>query len=72
MEIVEKDKLVLERDLAKAIIKMSKGSVSIDVAESVANHVVPQLDFSNSAVAHKGVNWFAKEIIDNYDLSAVI
>lgn len=71
INIIEKDKLVLERDLASAIIRMSKGTVTTFVAEAVANRLVPQLNFNNSAIAHKGVNWFAKEIIDNYDLSSI-
>lgn len=72
INVIDRDRVILARDLAGAIVRMSKGKISTDTAEIVANRVVPKLDFRNSAVAHKGVNWFAKELLDNYDLSNVV
>lgn len=71
IKVNDKDRIVLARDLAGAIVKMSKGSVSTKNAELVSERVVKKLNFENSAIAHKGVNWFAKELINNYDLSSI-
>lgn len=60
--------IALERDLVKALLKMSGYSISISNAEEIANKVIGCIDFNNEAIAHKGVNWLAKEIIDSCDI----
>lgn len=72
INVIDKDRIALARDLAGAIVKISKGTVTTNIAELVASRVVTTLNFENTAVAHKGVNWFAKELIDNYDLSSIV
>lgn len=60
--------IALERELAKALLKMGGYNISISNAEEIANKVIGAIDFNNDAIAHKGVNWLAKEIIDSCDM----
>ena len=65
---MDKTMIALERDLAKALLKMSGYSISISNAEEIANKVMRAIDFNNKAIAHKGISWLAKEIIDSYEI----
>lgn len=67
MNIVEIDKgllMSLEVELSLALTKFSNGKLDINKATEIAKGTMKNIDFSNSAIAHKGINWFAKEIID--------
>lgn len=61
----------IENDLSKALVKFSYGKLNVIQANKLAKSVVPKMDFSNSALAHKGVNWYAKEILDVVDYKAL-
>lgn len=60
-----KDLNSIEDDLSLALVKFSHGKLDINQSRDLARVAIKKLDFSNSALAHKGVNWFAKEIIDS-------
>lgn len=67
----DKDKMLLQKDLSLAIFRFSYGKLSDNQSKGLAKKVIKNIDFSNSALAHKGVNWFAKEIIDVIDFDAL-
>ncbi|MCX2811415.1 MULTISPECIES: hypothetical protein [Bacillus] len=53
----------LKDELTEQLVILSKGRINDDIAKLIANKSVNSLDFENSALAHKGVNWYAKELI---------
>lgn len=53
----------LKKDLAEALIILSKGKLKVDIAEKIASKSVNNVDLGNSALVHKGTNWYAKEIL---------
>lgn len=53
----------IKDELSKALYRFSYGGLSTEECESIAVKYVSQLDFSKPGLAHKGVNWCAKEII---------
>lgn len=71
MKANQKDILSIQREFAVALVKFSKGSLSVDVAESLSERVISKLDFNNSALAHKGVNWFAKDLLSKIDIKSI-
>ncbi len=61
----------LSNELSDALVKISNGRLSDGIADQIANVTIKNIDFSNSALTHKGINWFAKEILKKIDFSAV-
>ncbi|PEZ29499.1 hypothetical protein [Bacillus cereus] len=59
----------LSKQLSNALVNFSEGKLRDSDAEKIAYVTIQNIDFSNSALAHKGINWFAKEILKkiNYD-----
>jgi hypothetical protein len=55
--------VLLTNQLADALVKYSDKRLSSDIAEKVANIALKNVDFSNSTLAHKGINWFAKDLL---------
>jgi hypothetical protein len=54
----------LKEQLKYALIEISYGQVSEDEAEEIAEKSIDKFDFSNSALNHKGMNWYAKAILN--------
>ncbi|WP_350343874.1 hypothetical protein PRVXT_000233 [Proteinivorax tanatarense] len=65
MEITKKDIEDFQENLSLALVKMSQGKLDKEGADSLASSAVKKVDFSpDSALAHKGVNWYAKRILE--------
>ena len=61
--ITDNDVKNLTNDLATALLSLSKGKLDAGRALAIAKKSVSNIDLKNSALAHKGTNWYAKEII---------
>ena len=55
--------VTLENELATALFRLSFGKYSVVEAKEKASRLVKNIDFDNDMIAHKGVNWYAKEIL---------
>ncbi|PYY28376.1 hypothetical protein [Paenibacillus illinoisensis] len=64
--LTKENQSLLTNQLAKALVKFSENRISYLKAEEVANVVMKKVDFSNSALSHKGINWFAKDLIKQF------
>lgn len=64
--------LSIQRELAIALVRFSNGELSVGKAENLSKKVVSKLDFNNSALAHKGVNWCAKDLLSKIDVNALV
>ena len=53
----------LENELSKALFRLSFGKLTSAEAKDKASHLVKNIDLNNDMVAHKGVNWYAKEVL---------
>ena len=70
--ITDKDLDSLEKDLSLALVKFSDGKLNIKQSKILAKVAIKNIDFSlNSALAHKGINWYAKEILDIVDFDKI-
>jgi len=68
--LTEGDLDSLEKELSLALARFSLGKLNIKQSEDLARVAIKNVDFSsNSALAHKGINWYAKEIIDVIDFN---
>ena len=59
-------KHTIESELAKALVRFSYGRVNVKKAKETAARMAPVFEEEanrNWALAHKGVNWFAKEVL---------
>lgn len=54
---------LLARQLSEALEKFSGNKISTETANKVADMALRNVDFSNSTLAHKGINWYAKELL---------
>lgn len=54
---------LLMNQLAEALVKFSNERLTFGLAEKVANIALKNVDFSNSTLAHKGINWYAKDLL---------
>lgn len=61
--ITQSDVKNLTSDLASALYKLSDGKLNVDSAQRMAEKSIKNIDLTNSALAHKGTNWYAKEIL---------
>lgn len=53
----------LENELALALYKFSYGRLSVAQAEKKAKEVAPYYDMNNKALCHKGIEWYAQQLI---------
>ena len=60
-------KYSIQGELAKALYKFSYGRLTVEQAEKRAEEVMKNFDSQNEALAHKGINWYAKQILKNMD-----
>ncbi|GGD07655.1 hypothetical protein [Pontibacillus salipaludis] len=61
--VMERNKWMLKDELSEALVRFSEGKLSNEYAREIANITLQNVDFNNSALAHKGVNWFAKDLL---------
>ena len=66
-----KDKCSLQESLAKALIKLSYDKLNMKQSKFIASKAIEKIDFKNSALMHKGVNWYAKQILNSIDIAAI-
>lgn len=67
MIVTQADILIMEKELTQALSKRSGGKLSLTQSNNIAHSAIANIDFNNSALMHKGVNWIAKQIIDIID-----
>lgn len=53
----------MESELAKALVRFSYGRIKYEQAEAKAKEVVHNFDTNNDVLAHKGLNWYAKQLL---------
>lgn len=59
----QQKRYTIESELTKALMQFSFGKLTIVEAKKKAAVAVRNWDSSNEALAHKGLNWYAKQII---------
>lgn len=69
VKVSKEDILSLQRDLAVSLVDLSKGELTSAQAEFISEKIMPTLDFNNPIIAHKGINYYAKEILSRLDIS---
>lgn len=72
VNITSKDIVSLINELTKALMKFSNNKLSDIQANKIAQIAIGNIDFNNSALAHKGLNWYAREIVDTIDFEAIV
>lgn len=60
-------KYSIQEELAKALYMFSDGKLTVEQTEERAEIVMKNLDLQNEGLAHKGVNWIAKQILKKMD-----
>lgn len=53
----------VESELALALFRLSFGRLTYAQAEEKAKMVAPKFDMDNEMLAHKGINWYAKQLL---------
>ena len=54
----------VKRDLARALVRFSYGRIGIEEADAKAAVAAKYyLESDNEALRHKGINWYAKQMI---------
>lgn len=53
----------IESELASALFRFSYGKLTVEQAEKKAKEIAPNYDTSNEMLAHKGINWYAKQVL---------
>ena len=61
--LTKENQTLLAEELTNALIKFSQEKLSPVLANKVATLAVENVDFTNSALAHKGINWYAKDLL---------
>lgn len=59
----QKKKYTIESELTKALMQFSFEKLTIAEVKKKAAVAATNWDSSNEALAHKGLNWYAKQII---------
>lgn len=54
---------LLSNELSEALLKFSSNKISVSMADKIADVALKNIDFSNSALSHKGINWYAKDLL---------
>jgi hypothetical protein len=61
--MVQEKKYTIEGELTNALLRFSFGRLTVDEAKEKAKVAAKNWDSSNEALAHKGLNWYAKQLI---------
>lgn len=57
-------KYTMESELTKAFLRFSFGKLTVDEAREKAKKAAENWDSSNEALVHKGLNWYAKQLLE--------
>lgn len=61
--MVKEKRYTIEGELTNALMRFSFGKLTLEEAKEKAEVAAKNWDSSNEALAHKGLNWYAKQII---------
>lgn len=61
----------LAKSLSKALVDLSEGKLNIKQAEVLSEKVIGDLDLNNNALMHKGITWYAKEILSSIEIKDI-
>lgn len=53
----------VEQDLAMALFRLSFGRLTAKQARQKAKEVAPNYDMNDEMLGHKGINWYAKQLL---------
>lgn len=53
----------VETELTDALFRLSFGRLTYAQAEKKAKEVAPNFDMNDEMLAHKGINWYAKQLL---------
>lgn len=59
----QQKRYTIESELTKAFMQFSFGRLTLAEAKNKVTVAATNWDSSNEALAHKGLNWYAKQII---------
>lgn len=60
--MVQQKKYTIEGELTKALLRFSCGALTVEEAKERAAIAAKNWDPTNTALAHKGLNWYAKQL----------
>jgi hypothetical protein len=61
--------LFYENELKSNILRLTKGTISQHEASALAQQAIDVLDWSNSALQHKGFGWIAGKLLEKIGYS---
>jgi hypothetical protein len=61
--MVQGKKYTIESELTNALLRFSFGKLTVEEAKEKAKVAAKNWDSSNEMLAHKGLNWYAKQLI---------
>lgn len=53
----------VESELTNALFRLSFGRLTYEQAEDIAEKKAHYFDINNEVLNHKGINWYAKELL---------
>ncbi|MBQ4058349.1 MAG: hypothetical protein IJD40_05400 [Lachnospiraceae bacterium] len=53
----------IENELANALFRLSFGKLTVKQAQNKSKEVASNFDIDDDMLAHKGINWYAKEVL---------
>lgn len=53
----------IENELANVLFRLSFGNLTFKQAQSKSKEVANNFDIDDYMLAHKGINWYAKEVL---------
>lgn len=59
---------MVENKIAQALFRLSGGRLTVRQAMQKAREVAPNYDLDNEMLAHKGINWYAKQILKKMNI----
>lgn len=71
MKVTENDKISLAKELSKKLLNLSCGRLTEEQSDYIAKSAIDNIDFENSALVHKGLTWYAENIIDMIDFERI-
>lgn len=61
--MVQEKRYTIEGELTNALLRFSFGRLTVDEAKEKAKIAAANWDSTNEVLAHKGLNWYAKQIV---------
>lgn len=55
------EKLTIENELFKALLKFSFGKLTVEQARKKAKEIAPNFNFKK--LGHKGLNWYVRQVL---------